>query len=61
MSNESIYKLLSLLQNSFENENESLTVYAKTVNFLSTAMKNVATLYEQLPITEKIWQSGVVH
>ena len=61
MSNESIYKLLSLLQNSFENENESLTVYAKTVNFLSTAMKNVAKLYEQLPITEKIRQSGVVH
>ena len=35
MSNEAIYKLVSLLRISFENENKSLTVYSLTVNSLT--------------------------
>ena len=37
-SNEVIYKLVLLLQTSFENENESLTVYSLMVSSLSIIM-----------------------
>ena len=58
MSNEAIYKLVLLLRISFENENESLTVYSLMVNSLSIGTKNFAKLYEQAPMAKMIWQSG---
>ena len=51
MSNEAIYKLVLLLRISFENENESLTVYSLMVN-------SFAKLYEQVPMAERIGRSG---
>ena len=39
MLNEAIYKLVLLLRISFENENESLTVYSLMVNSLSIDTK----------------------
>ena len=58
MSNEAIYKLVLLLRISFENENESLTVYSLMVNSLSIGTKNFAKLYEQAPVAKMIWRSG---
>ena len=58
MSNEAIYKLVLLLRISFENENESLTVYSLMVNYLSIRKKNFAKLYEQVPMAEKIGRNG---
>ena len=49
MLNEAIYKLVLLLRISFENENESLTVYSLMVNSLSIDTKNFAKLYEKGP------------
>ena len=57
MSNEAIYKLVLLLQMSFEKKNESLTVYSLMVNCLSIGTKNSAKLYEQVPMAERIGQS----
>ena len=54
MSNEAIYKLVLLLQISFENENKSLTVYSLLVNSLSIGTKNFAKLYELVPMAERI-------
>ena len=58
MSNEAMYKLVLLLRISFENENESLTVYSLMVNSLSIGTKNFAKLYEQAPMAKMIWRSG---
>ena len=58
MSNEAIYKLVLLLQISFENENKSLTVYLLMVNSLSVGTKNFAKLYVQVPMAERIGWSG---
>ena len=58
MSNEAIYKLVLLLRISFENENESLTVYSLMVNSLSIGTKSFAKLYEQAPMAKMIWRSG---
>ena len=44
MSNEAIYKLVLLLRISFENENESLTVYSLMVNYLSISTKKFAKM-----------------
>ena len=51
MSNEAMYELVLLLRISFENENESLTVYSLMVN-------SFAKLYEQVPMAERIGRSG---
>ena len=58
MSNEAMYELVLLLRISFENENESLTVYSLMVNSLSIGTKNFAKLYEQVPMAERIGRSG---
>ena len=58
MSNEAMYELVLLLRISFENENESLTVYSLMVNSLSIGTKNFAKLYEQAPMAKMIWRSG---
>ena len=58
MPNAAIYKLVLLLRISFENENESLTVYSLMVNSLSIGTKNFAKLYEQAPMAKMIWRSG---
>ena len=57
ISNKAIYKLVLLLQISFENENESLTVYSLMVNSLNSL--SIGTkLYEQVPMAERIGESG---
>ena len=58
MSNEATYKLVLLLRISFENENESLTVYSLMVNYLRIRKKNFAKLYEQVPKAERIGRNG---
>ena len=58
MSNEAIYKVVSLLRISFENEDESVTLYSVTVNYLSIGTKDFAKFYEQEPMTERIGRSG---
>ena len=57
MSNEAIYKLVSLLRISFENENKSLTVYSLTVNSSTNGTKHFAKFYEQVPMAERIVRS----
>ena len=57
ISNKAIYKLVLLLRISFENENESLTVYSLMVNFLNSLSIGIK-LYEQVPMAERIEQSG---
>ena len=57
ISNKAIYKLVLLLRISFENENESLTVYSLMVNFLNSLSIGIK-LYEQVPMAERIGQSG---
>ena len=54
MPNAAIYKLVLLLRISFENENESLIVYSLIVNSLSISTKNLAKLYEQVPMAGRI-------
>ena len=58
MSNKGIYKLVLLLQISFENVNRSFTEYSLMVNSLSIDTKNFAKLYEQVPMAERIGQKG---
>ena len=58
MSNEAMYELVLLLRISFENENESLTVYSLMVNSLSIGTKNFAKLYEQVTMAERTGRSG---
>ena len=57
ISNKAIYKLVLLLRISFENENESLTVYSLMVNFLNSLSIGIK-LYKQVPMAERIGQSG---
>ena len=58
ISNKAIYKLVLLLQISFENVNRSFTEYSLMINSLSIDTKNFAKLYEQVPMAERIGQKG---